>query len=340
MATLSALPTEEEAAEIGGEPPAQTLAIWEWTSVDQESALFEQSFPLRDPQYCVRFNVKDPHELVTNGAKHVFFWNWVSGEPGVQGSGGLECYSPRIQKSKFAAGSIGTFTQSVFIPDSPTGQVITGTGDGDVMVWELPTGPDGNPLTAGSTDPDSMVQAGPPERTASKLIRLGEGSLTVVTVVGNFLCLAGEDGAVRFYDLQFRLEAWFEDMEAGPVTSVSFSAAQVPRSNPARLDFVVPDFVVGTRQAYVVAMEAALFEEVDSDNRRGTLLVQGMSDEVHGIAMNPKKNEIAIACYSGGLYLWDYNSKVRTYNPSELNKAIVTLRFFFTSLCGNNRSML
>ena len=73
---------------------------------------------------------------------------------------------------------------------------------------------------------------------------------------------------------------------------------------------MVPDFIVGTRQAYVVHMEAVLFEEVEADNRRGTLLVQGMSDEVHGIAMHPKKQEIAIACYSGGLYLWDYSSKV------------------------------
>ena len=65
-------------------------------------------------------------------------------------------------------------------------------------------------------------------------------------------------------------------------------------------------------QAYVVHMEAVLFEEVEADNRRGTLLVQGMSDEVHGIAMHPYKEEIAIACYSGGLYLWDYSTKVGT----------------------------
>ena len=313
LATLSALSSGNEEEVSSSKGTSQTLAVWEWTSADQETALFEESFPVNDPQFSVRFNPQNPQELVSNGAKNVFFWNWLPGEPGVANSGGLQCYSPRVQKSKFGSGTVGAFTASVFLPDSPSGQVATGTSDGDVMVWELPTGPDGNPVTAEShSDPESIVQAGSPERAASKLIRLGEGSLTVVTIVGKFLCLAGEDGAVRFYDMQFRLEAWFEDMEAGPVTSVSFSASAFPRSNPARLDFVVPDFVVGTRQAYVVHMEAVLFEEVEADNRRGTLLVQGMSDEVHGIAMHPYKEEIAIACYSGGLYLWDYSTKVGT----------------------------
>ena len=102
-----------------------------------------------------------------------------------------------------------------------------------------------------------------------------------------YLCLAGEDGAVRFYDMSFRLEAWFEDLEAGPVTSVSFAlqkASQQQRpgeqsgggggGRASRLDFSTPDFVVGTLRAFVVGMEASLFEEVDADARRGTLLVQ------------------------------------------------------------------
>ena len=49
----------------------------------------------------------------------------------------------------------------------------------------------------------------------------------MVTTVGDrFLCLGGEDGAVRFYDPQFRLEAWFEDLEAGAVTSVGAAARE------------------------------------------------------------------------------------------------------------------
>jgi len=40
---------------------------------------------------------------------------------------------------------------------------------------------------------------------------------------------------------------------------------------------------------------------VDAEARRGTLLVQGMSDEAHGCAFHPKRSEIAIACYNGAV---------------------------------------
>lgn len=115
------------------------------------------------------------------------------------------------------------------------------------------------------------------------------------------IALGGEDGAVRFYDNQFRshkpndshalwshalirLEAWFEDMEAGPISSLSFAAEEIrevsgavlwcPRwlahcsmkqteqKDPSRLDFNVPDFMVTTSQGYIVGMESRMFEEV------------------------------------------------------------------------------
>lgn len=34
-------------------------------------------------------------------------------------------------------------------------------------------------------------------------------------------------------------------------------------------------------------MQSQFFEEIDAENRRGTLLVQGLNDEVHGIAAHP-----------------------------------------------------
>lgn len=63
-------------------------------------------------------------------------------------------------------------------------------------------------------------------------------------------------------------QAWFEDLGAGGVTSVSFAAKLPLRperdSEPA---FTVPDFIVGTRRAYAVACEASAFEELDPERR-------------------------------------------------------------------------
>ncbi|CAN0066604.1 unnamed protein product, partial [Ectocarpus sp. 13 AM-2016] len=88
-----------------------------------------------------------------------------------------------------------------------------------------------------------------------------------------YVVTAGEDGAVRFYDLKFRLEAWFEDFTAGGVTSVSFAAKLPPRTKGGTDSaFRVPDFVVGTNQAYVVACASSAFEELDPERRYGSLV--------------------------------------------------------------------
>jgi len=172
------------------------------------------------------------------------------------------------------------------------------------------------------------------EWSAIKLLHLAEGALNCVQTSGKFVVLAGEDGAVRFYDMTFRLEAWFEDMEAGSITSVSFSSSMESSLSSAvsrgeqstRLDFTCPDFMVATSKAYVVGMHAGLFEEVDPEARRGMLLVQGMCDTVEGIAMHPNRHELAITSFSGDIYLWDFGAKVllmaRRFDASRLRPSL------------------
>lgn len=319
LATLSAVPPDATDDQFD-----QTLAIWEWTSEsEREGPVHAQRLPLLDAQSCIRFNLNDPQEIVTNGAKHVFFWNWMGDS--------LSCYAPLISKNNFRT-AVGSYSASCFLPN---GQAITGTADGDLILWEKAAS---STVEAGGV-PGASMDGGEhasiadgsveelAERSAVKMIHLGEGALNVVTTVDDkYVCLAGEDGAVRFYDMQFRLEAWFEDLEAGPITSVSFSAAP-PNVDPSRLDFSVPDIIVGTRNGYIVGLEAVVFEEVEPEARRGTLLVQGMSDEVHGIATHPSQPYVVIASYSGALYLWDYNQKVlvmvRQFDASRLRPRCV-----------------
>lgn len=63
-------------------------------------------------------------------------------------------------------------------------------------------------------------------------------------------------------------QAWFEDLGAGGVTSVSFGAQPPPRQKgDSTSAFRVPDFVVGTNRAYIVACAASAFEELDPEKR-------------------------------------------------------------------------
>jgi hypothetical protein len=58
---------------------------------------------------------------------------------------------------------------------------------------------------------------GPAQRSFLKSIQLWQGPVTHLSSVGSYICVAGQDGAVRFYDHQFRIEGWFEDLSAGEV---------------------------------------------------------------------------------------------------------------------------
>lgn len=131
---------------------------------------------------------------------------------------------------------------------------------------------------------------------------------------------------MRFFDFGFRLVSWFEDMDAGPVTSVSFAL-----DNMAGLEeesFSVPDFLCGTTHGLIVGMQASMFEELSAEQRRGTLIVQGMDDEVHGLHTHPFLAQMAVAAYSGSVQVWDYLERtlliVRRFDPARLRPQTVT----------------
>ncbi|KAJ0392559.1 hypothetical protein P43SY_000538 [Pythium insidiosum] len=294
----------------------QELAVWEWTSPTvREGPLYSSLVATEDLQHAVRFNTYDIREIVTNGKQRVIFWSWAEQR--------LLFYSPSLSQRDFRQ-VIGNFTQSLFVPDSQ--QALTGTEDGDLVLWDV----------LRSTDAETTRF---PDRKATKIVRLAGGSevhkkvaITYITDMDGYLVLGSSDGAVRFYDFDFRLVAWFEDLNAGPVMSISFAATNVPslgtqsppprdrsgsrRTGSAAQDaandddfFQVPDFIVATSSAFIVGLSASLFAEHASEKRRGTLLMQGINDEIHGLATHPRYAQLAISSYSGVLQLWDYSVK-------------------------------
>lgn len=66
----------------------------------------------------------------------------------------------------------------------------------------------------------------------------------------NYIVAGSNDGAVRFYDMTFRLVAWFEDLQGGSVVSVSFANTLVDEhESEDDLDqFACPEFIVGTEK--------------------------------------------------------------------------------------------
>lgn len=57
------------------------------------------------------------------------------------------------------------------------------------------------------------------------------GGINYLSTIGAYLVSGGSDGAVRFFDVQFRIVSWLEDLQAGEVTALSF--AKQPLEPPA-----------------------------------------------------------------------------------------------------------
>lgn len=285
-----------------GSGEEQAISLWEWT-VERDGALYSAAVPAADLQTTVRFNPADIREIATNGEQRVVFWNWHSRK--------FKFYSPPLSQRDFRQ-SVGAFTQTVFLPG--TTQAVTTTVDGDALLWDQ--------SMVGVTDGYGRAS----DRRAVKIVRLSTdgGSIDSLVTIGSYLVTGSADGCVRFYDFGFRLVAWFEDMDGGAVTSISFSPGEVPvkADDDEGGNFEVPDFLVGTKRALIIGMQAGAFEELTADQRRGTLLVQGMDDEVHGLAAHPFLPQLALCCYSGAVHLWDYAERqllmVRLFDPARL----------------------
>jgi WD40 repeat protein len=93
-------------------------------------------------------------------------------------------------------------------------QAVTSTVDGDVIIWEQESM--SAPVTA------QQAQSSGSRRTL-KIIRLHGAAIKHLSSIGNFVVTGGADGLVRMFDGGMRLCAWFESMDAGPITCVSFA---------------------------------------------------------------------------------------------------------------------
>ena len=278
----------------------QFISLWEWT-VERDGPLYTSTVEVGNVQAAVKFNPSDIREVVTTGTQRVVFWSWHAKK--------FKFYSPPVSQRDFRQ-NVGVFTMTMFLPG--TTQAVTATTDGDVLLWD-----------------QNMVSdhANATDRSAVKVVRIShKGGIQYLAVCGKLLVTGSDDGAVRFFDFGFRLVSWFEDMNAGPVTSVSFALDDLkPMDEEA---FSVPDFLCGTTHGLIVGMQASMFEELSAEQRRGTLIVQGMDDEVHGMHAHPFLAQMAVAAYSGSVQVWDYLERtllvVRRFDASRLRPQTVT----------------
>lgn len=283
----------------------QQIAIWAWTAEEMEPVL-RQSIDSDEAHTSIKFNPQNKSQIVSSGPKTVCFWHWDEYT--------LESYTGKVSKTDLG-NYTGHFVSSLFLPG--TVNALSATSDGYIILWEGQS--------------DASTSSAQLMKIAAKVLRLVDCGINLMcTTANDYLVLGCADGAVRFYDFYLRLEAWFEDLAAGAVTSVTFADALCPFSageaGAPGLRFWVPDFIVGTVDAFVIGVESALFDEVKREDRRGILLLQGMSSYIAAVACHPGQPLIAILCSNGTLQLWNYELKllmcIREFPSDPENKNI------------------
>ena len=276
----------------------QEFAVWEMSDLSK-GPLCTASISNGDKQYSVAFNPDNEKEFITNGRETACFWTWQIQQEASSPTknqqafaqddlassivGSLSYISPSFNSADFKQ-KVGKFTTSIFMPGTET--ALTATSDGDVVVWE----------------DASIIHQRAGDRFASKVLRLHSQPIGVLAWHGDYLVTGAADGFVRFFDSKLRLVAWFEDMDAGGVTSVAFS------SKPAQLctfsPFSCSEFIIGTGMGQVVRLHSALFDEVSPENRQGECLFRGIPGKVTSMIESINDSAVIIASDKGSVHKW------------------------------------
>ena len=94
-------------------------------------------------------------------------------------------------------------------------------------------------------------------------------AINILKIQGGYLIVGASNGSIRFYDFQYRIIAWFEELGISRITSISFSQDPYdkndsPRNGEEELEkpFKCPDFIVVDMECTVTYLVSELFNEV------------------------------------------------------------------------------
>ncbi|KAA3674594.1 uncharacterized protein DEA37_0003711 [Paragonimus westermani] len=229
----------------------QKFAIWNWTT-GSEIPLCEVNLTGEHvSQNRISFKSGDYHHVVTNSQSQVIFYNWnVNGE--------IHAYAPPLTDEDFDK-KVGSFVGSRCIPGSNV--AITATTQGLLVVWE--------------TDKTNLQKDAAESRykKAVKLVPIHDKPITFLTITKRLLCkfciVTGDvTGVIKFFDTNYMLLYWYQNLNAGPIASISFASRGILDESSMLLKsteypelstipgekFVVEDFIVTTAHANMISV--------------------------------------------------------------------------------------
>jgi len=144
-------------------------------------------------------------------------------------------------------------------------------------------------------------------------------AISVLKIEDRFLVVGSSNGSVRFYDDQYRIEAWFEDIDLGSIHTISFSDVQEdydPQESHMTNEkikmekpFECRDFIVVDDRARITLLKSSLFEKIERDEKKGRILLESFVAPIVCSAVRPFANTIIVSCENSVLYEWNFVEK-------------------------------
>ncbi|ORX47377.1 WD40 repeat-like protein [Piromyces finnis] len=286
---------------LGADSP-QTLCIWDWTTESEEPIC---EFTLSgEKQKYVAFNSSNPFELVSNGSTTIFFYTWNFEE-------GIKQHKPIIGSKELITNKI-KYTYTIFIPN--TQKALSATECGSIILWD----------NCVLMNLSKKLEDG--NKSAIKIMKLHNGPINIIDIINDkYFITGGEDGFIRIYDFQYRLYIWLENINAGPVLSISFNKN---RPGPSIVNnFNIPDFMVLTKHAKILHVYNGENEETNKQNNNDINSAKESNNNTN-IPMEKKVQKNQLEIINASSNTGNLNDPNNTNGPNyDIDKFITISKF-------------
>ncbi|KAF5400599.1 WD repeat-containing protein 66 [Paragonimus heterotremus] len=300
----------------------QKFAIWNWTT-GSEIPLCEVILTGGHlSQNWINFKFGNYYHVVTNSQRQVIFYNWnINGE--------IYAYAPPLTDEDFDK-KVGNFVGSCYVPESNV--AITATTQGLLVVWET------DKINIKKDAAESQY------KKAVKLVPIHDKPITFMTITRSRLskfCIVTGDvtGVIKFFDTNYMLLYWYQNLNAGPIASVSFASRGILDESSILLEstgypelstipgekFVVEDFIVTTAHANMIS--------VNVDGSVLTYIHRDNHEDVTDLTCHPTLPHLTTCSLTGILKTFHYENKtVLAMRDFGTNDPIQSCRYCKTGL--------
>ncbi|ESN92618.1 hypothetical protein HELRODRAFT_69621 [Helobdella robusta] len=264
--------------------PVQFLTIWNWTDPSDIPIVEIRINPAYGYQKDIIFNADDSSQLVSNSETRVVFYAWNESM--------IKSYSHQMTASDLH--KIGKFTTTVFFKNVHS--ALSATNSGKFVVWEKYKSHLLNGLT--------------PFKRIQKIVRMQNKPITVLTTVNKMIVTGDAIGQIKFYDETLKLVNWFQDVNLGSITSISFDFCS--ESIKSKDDsFMLESYLKGnafTTPNFIFATSMARFVYVTANGTKYDIVSDDFDCSVVAMDIHPFKPLIAVGGQNGFLKLLHYKN--------------------------------